>query len=625
MKKILFATVFTVVSSHAFAQNDTVARQIDEVIVTGTRYQTDIRHLPLTVSVINRQKLVENQRANILPTLSEQVPGLFVTSRGMMGYGLSNPSGGINLRGIAGGTGQLLVLIDGHPQYQGIFGHPIADAYQTMMAERVEVVRGPASVLYGSNAMGGVVNIVTRGMKTDGVRTNLNVGAGSYGTFQSELSNQVKSGRFSSTVAAQYNRSDNNRPNSKFEQYGGHLKLGYDLSQNWNAYVSADVTHFNASLPGTVQSPLLEWNQWATRGAVTAGLENHYGRTNGALSVYDNFGRHKINDGYAANGGTPRDRYFRSRDALAGVSLYQSFNLFEGNRLTLGFDYQHIYGRAFYTSRETGEVIDTPNKQSGHSHRNEMAGYAEVRQDITPWLTVDAGLRVDYHNITGTEWVPQGGFVVRPTDDGELKAMVSKGFRNPIMREMYLYLPSTEDLEPERLLNYELSWKQRLFDGTFTYGINLFYINVDNMIQTVMVDGSPRNANTGSTENSGFELEWAWHIDRHWQLNNNLSMLHMTNPVVGAPKLKTYLGANYAQCKWTVNAGLQYLSGLYTQVGNNPVTEHVLLLNTTVGYQLLRNVGLWVKGENLLARKYELSAGYPMPRATVMAGVNVTF
>ena len=82
----------------------------------------------------------------------------------------------------------MLVLIDGHPQYQGIYGHPIADSYQTLMAERVEVLRGPASVLYGSNAMGGVLNIVTRSMHEDGVKTHINLGAGSYGTVQTEAS-----------------------------------------------------------------------------------------------------------------------------------------------------------------------------------------------------------------------------------------------------------------------------------------------------------------------------------------------------------------------------------------------------------------------------------------------------
>ena len=624
MRKIILLCVICC-TINAAAQTDTTALSLDEVVVTGSRQQTDVRHLPMTVSVVNRQKLTENQRVNILPTLSEQVPGLFVSSRGMMGYALNNGAGAISLRGIAASAGQLLVLIDGHPQYQGIYGHPIGDAYQTMMAERVEVLRGPASVLYGSNAMGGVVNIVTRGMQHDGVRTQLHLGAGSYGTFQSELSNQVRCGRFSSTIAAGYSRTDNHRPNAGFEQYGGHLKLGYDLAQHWNAFVDADVTHFNASVPGTVQSPMLEWDQWATRGNVTAAIENHYERTSGRLSVYDNFGRHKINDGYAANGGKPRDRYFRSLDALMGVSLYQSLNLFEGNRLTLGFDYQHIYGRAFYTSRETGEVLDTPNKQSAHSHRNEVAGYVDMRQDITPWLTLDAGVRIDYHNVIGTEWVPQGGIVVRPTGDGELKLMAAKGFRNPTMREMYLYPPSNEELSPERMWSYELSWKQRLFDGAFTYGVNLFYINADNMIQNVQVDGKPRNVNTGATENTGCELEWTWRISRCWQVNNNLSMLHMTNPIVGAPKLKTYLGANFNRHKWRAAAGLQYLSGLYTQVGKNEEIEHVLLLNATVGYQLLRHVGLWVKGENLLARKYELVAGYPMPRATVMAGVNISF
>ena len=100
-------------------------------------------------------------------------------------------------------------------------GHPIADAYQTMMVERVEVLRGPASVLYGSNAMGGVINIVTRKMQEDGIRTNINIGAGSYGSIQTEATNRIRKGRFSSTVTASYNRTDGHRADMAFEQYGG--------------------------------------------------------------------------------------------------------------------------------------------------------------------------------------------------------------------------------------------------------------------------------------------------------------------------------------------------------------------------------------------------------------------
>lgn len=147
---------------------------IDEVVVTGTRNETDVRHLPMTISVVNRKVLEQSFQPSVLPVLTEQVPGLFTTSRGIMGYGVSTgAAGGMSLRGIGGSpTAGLLVLIDGHPQYMGLMGHPIADAYQTMLTDRVEVLRGPASVLYGSNAMGGVINIVTRKMQEDGIKTN---------------------------------------------------------------------------------------------------------------------------------------------------------------------------------------------------------------------------------------------------------------------------------------------------------------------------------------------------------------------------------------------------------------------------------------------------------------------
>ena len=228
---------------------------LHEVVVTGTRNATDIRHLPMTISVVGRPQLAGRYQPSILPVLTEQVPGLFVTSRGVMGYGVSTgAAGGLSLRGLSGSS-QMLVLIDGHPQYMGLFGHPISDSYQTMLAERVEVLRGPASVLYGSNAMGGVINIVTRQMHEDGVRTDINLGAGSYGTVQAEGVNRVRKGRFSSTAAFSYNRTDGHRPDMAFEQYSGYAKLAYDLTQHWRLWGDVNVTHFNASNPGETFAP----------------------------------------------------------------------------------------------------------------------------------------------------------------------------------------------------------------------------------------------------------------------------------------------------------------------------------------------------------------------------------
>jgi len=600
--------------------SDSLALQ--EVVVTGTRNAVNVRHLPMTVTVINRETLTAEHQTNILPTVMQQVPGLFVTSRSLMGYGVSTgAAGGINLRGITGGAGQLLVLIDGHPQYQGIYGHPISDSYQTMMAERVEVLRGPASVLYGSNAMGGVINIVTRRNPVGDCNTaiNLTLGAGSYGTIQTEASNQVRSGKFCSTFAAQYGRSDNHRPRMGFEQYGGYLKLGYDLTDHWNAYIDANVTRFNDSYPGAETSPLYDADQWITRGMVSAAIENHYRRTSGAMGVYSNFGRHKIDDG-TADPSKPTQRYFRSKDALTGISWYQSAQLFKGNRLTVGVDYMHIYGNAYYTSKATGEVMETQNKQSGKSYRNEIAGYVDFRQDLLSWLTLDAGIRVDHHSITGTEWVPQAGVVVRPMETGEVKMMVSKGFRNPTMREMYLYPPSNTDLEPERLWNYELSWRHRIGNG-FTYGLNVFYIKGDNMIQTV----NRQNVNTGEIDNWGSEVETKYRIDRHFSVSANMAYLHMKNKVIAAPVATGYLGIDYRMGKWLATLGLQRIDDLYTAVGENETKENFWLLNASVTYAATKALSLWARGENLLAQKYEINLGYPMPRATFMGGVSLNF
>ena len=595
---------------------------LSEVVVTGSRNVTDIRHLPQTVTVVDHLKLTENQRTNVLPTLMEQVPGLMVTSRGMMGYGVSTGgSGGMMLRGISSGAGQVMVLIDGHPQYNGIFGHPIADAYPTMMTERVEVLRGPASMLYGSNAMGGVVNIVTRTSEADGSHGYVNLGAGSWGTLQGEAGYSLRHGKWRATASGQYVRSDNHRPNMGFEQYGGFAKVNYDITPHWNVFADASITHFNASYPGTTSAPMLDADQWITRGAIAIGIENHYRLTSGRLSIYDNFGRHKIDDGYDALTGSPQTRLFRSSDALLGISWYQSAVLWSGARLTVGFDYQNIYGHAYYTDRQNGNVLETPNKQSGEERNHELAGYVDLRQDLFTWLTAEAGVRYDHHTITGGEWIPQAGIVVRPLRSGELKLMASKGFRNPTMREMYLYPPSNTDLKPERMWSYELSWKHRIASGRLQYGINLFCIDADNIIQTF----NRQNVNTGELNNQGIEFELQYRINSHWTLNTNHSWLDMRQPVLSAPKYKSHAGVTMSYGRWRANVGLTEVCGLYTAIGDNEHTEAFTLLNATVSYALCHPVTLWLKGDNLLAQRYEYIAGMPMPKATFMAGLNLEF
>ena len=599
--------------------------KIGEVVVTGTRNETDVRHLSQTVSVVNRNKISQALQPSLLPVLTEQIPGLFVTSRGVMGYGVSGgAAGSISLRGLSGGTARLMVMIDGHPQYAGIFGHPIADAYQSFLAERVEVLRGPASVLYGSNAMGGVVNIVTRKMQEDGVKTNLRAGYGSYNTLETELTNRIRKGRFSSIVSGSYNRTDGHRADMGFEQYGGYAKLGYEMTDNWNLRGDVNVTHFNASYPGPVDAPLLDGDQRITRGMTSFAVENRYEKTSGAVSFFYNWGNHWINDGYTPSAGEgPQDDRFNSRDNMMGVSLYQSTQFFKGNRITLGFDWFRYGGHA-WSEYVSGENIGTTSELVD-KHEDELAGYIDFRQDIGSWLTFNAGLRADHHSRVGLEWVPQAGLAFHLPHAIELKASASKGFRYPILREMYMFPPQNPDLQPESMWNYELAFSQRLMEGRLTYGVNLFYIDGKNLIQTLPnPNGSGMlNQNSGEIENTGVEIQAAYRINRQWSVDGNYSFLHMENPVIAAPEHKLYAGANFSHRRWNVSTGIQYVEGLYTSVGENENKENFVLWNLRASFRACKWLDIWARGENLLAQKYEINAGYPMPRATVTGGFNI--
>lgn len=630
MKKILFTVLFLggLVSLRAEEVPDSLSVQkkvtIEEVVVTGTRNETDVRHLPMTVSVVNREQIEYRNDPSLLPLLTEYIPGLFTTSRGLMGYGVSGgAAGGMSLRGIGGvpqeglPTTGMLVLIDGHPQYMGLMGHPISRCLPVFAGRTCRSAAGPGVRVIRVERDGGVINIVTRKMQQDGIRTHANVGYGSYNTLQSEVTNRVRKGRFTSIVSGSYNRTDGHRKDMEFEQYGGYAKFGYEISDAWNVWADVNLTHFDASNPGEISNPLLDNDQRITRGMTSFALANNYAKTSGTLSFFYNWGKHWINDGYNL-GGDPLDYRFHSRDLMLGVSWYQSVQLFEGNRLTVGFDYFHFGGEA-WNKTLAGERDTQADKT-----QDDVAGYIDFRQNLGDWLTFDVGLRVDHHSQVGTEWVPQVGFSFHLPENSEVKLMASKGFRYPTIREMYMFRPANPDLKPERLWSYELSFAQRLLDGRLSYGVNVFYIDGENLIMRMPIDGRPLNVNTGKIENSGVEAQVAYRIVPAWSVDANYSYLHMDNPVLASPEHKLYVGTAFSKGRWNVSTGLQYVAGLYKELDPEE-TEDFLLWNVRGSFRVLDGFDVWVKGENLLAQRYEINAGFPMPKATVMAGVNIKF
>jgi iron complex outermembrane receptor protein len=607
-------------SDESYSLNDTII--LDDIVVTGTMPKVNLRNVPMSISVVTGNKITQRLQPSLLPLLAEEVPGLFISQRGVMGYGVAaGAAGGMSIRGIGGSpTSGVLVLIDGHPQYMGLMGHPLADSYQSMMTERVEVVRGPASVLYGSNAMGGVINIITRKQESDGSHKSAQFSYGSYNTLSAELSGGFRKSQFYTNGSLSYNHSDGHRENMDFEQFNGYIKAGYDFTDNWNSFIDVNLSKSLSSNPGTVTSPIIDNDADILRGVASASLENNYDNTSGAVKLFYNFGTHNINDGYNDYSSFIPDYRFRSNDQMFGASAYQSFSFFEGNKTTAGIDLQRFGGEA---------ITKFPNEPARDStqvdiHLNNVAVYLNVQQTVMDErLTFNAGIRLDHHELNGSEWVPQLGLSFTPTSHTSIKGILSKGFRNPTIRELYMFPPRNADLKAERLMNYEISLLQMLPEIGISLGINLFYIKGDNIIQTQIVEGRPLNVNSGEVENRGFELTANYNISEELRLSANYSLLDMTYKIIGAPEHKFYVNANYNIGNWEISSGVQYLGNLYTAVRPEPVTENVWLWNARVNYKALEWLNIFVRGENLLGEKYEINIGYPMPGATVFAGIGI--
>ena len=624
MKKILFfvLTAFSFLPAFA-ADGETLSDTIrlSEVMVSAP-LKSAPQLLPLDVTQVTQEEIQRSGESSLLPVLVSKVPGLFVSERGFAGYGVSGGSAGaVNIRGVGQGN-KVLFMIDGQPQWAGVFGHSLADTYVANGVEKIEVVKGPSSLLYGSNAMGGSINLITNRQKEDGLTGRARALFGSFTTQKFALSSGYRKGKFSASLSGQLDRSNGYRAGSAFWLANEFLQLGYAPTVNWAVGGTLDMTQSHADNPGTLQDPLE--NMWTRifRGTGSVYVKNSYRKFHGGIQAYINWGRQKVDDGNAP-GTPPRDYIFNSTDYNMGVTLFENLNLWTANTLSVGVDFQHWGGRIWNTDKIDPAVLSS---QASH-HVNEIAGYLMMQQGFfRDILNVNAGVRLQHGSTYGNEWVPQAGFIVRPGGSAEIKASFSKGFRSPNIRELYLYAPANPDLKPEYMLNYEVSYNQYFLDNALMVGAAIFFIDGDNMIQTVMIDGRPRNVNTGSFINKGFELEAAYRILPNLTASANYSYLHTNAMTLYSPKNKLNAEITYSPGDFSFTLDETSIWSMYNG-GPDNMRESYTLLNLRAAYTLQSRVPvtLSVKVDNITNKHYQIIYGCPMPGTTIMGGVEFKF
>lgn len=608
-------TAFLSLGASAQVVDTTRIYRIGEVVVTGSNHATGRNLLPYTVSTVKSSQLEATGQSQLLSAISGQVPGLFVSERNVLGFGVSNGgSGGIKIRGVGGSpTNAVLMMVDGQPQFAGIYSHHVADFYETEYVDRVEVLRGPGSVLYGSNAMGGVINVITKNADRNGVHTTLTSQYGSYNTWRSSLVNTVRLGNFSSLISLGYDRTDGLEDNFDFKQGSLYAKLGYDFSQLWKLRVDYSLMNFVGNDPVYPKLSNPEstdiYHQNITRGEASLSLSNYYERTNGCVRIYYSYGNHYIDD----------PKHFHSLDDRFGVLAYQNVRPWKDASVTLGFDYDTYTGKIPVSggNAHTEGSISTISRKS----ITEYSPYITFSQDLFGGaLILNTGLRMANSDRFGTQWIPQGGLVIHPAEGWTVKASWAEGYRNPSFREMYLYRSANPELDPERMMNYEVT-VGKTFSRYFSMDVTGYYSKGDNLIQTVDM----KNENAGRFINKGIEVSASSRPIDKLNLRASYSYLHTSlDNLTAAPRNQYFWGLGWQVLpKLKMDAELKGIGGLY--VSNQTEHQKYVLLNMKITYMAFRALELFVTLNNITNIGYMINRGYTMPGFNGMGGLKVHF
>ena len=617
IRTIVSAIILSALPATASAAKESAdsIHPLGEVVVTGTNAGVAKNRLPYSVSVIGEERLQATGQTQVLSAISGMVPSLFVSERSIFGFGVSNGgSGHIKLRGVGGDRASaVLMMVDGQPQFAGIYSHHIADFYDKEYVERVEVLRGPGSVLYGSNAMAGAINVITKQAAADGVHTTISTQYGSYNTWLTSATNTTRFGRFTSLASVSYNRTDGTVDNFDFKQADGYVKVGYDFSTRWKAAADYTLMHFKGNDP--IYSKLSNpestdiYRQSITRGEASLSATNTYAGTNGTARVYYSYGSHFVDD----------PRHFHSRDDRFGVIVYQNFSPWRGASATVGFDFDRYSGEI----PVSGGNQHAPGSMStiGRKKINEYSPYVTLSQSLGgELLNLNGGVRMANSDMFDTQWVPQLGFALNPGDGYTVKGTLAMGYRNPSFRELYLYRMANPDLQPEKMMNYEVSAGKR-FSRYLNIDVTLYYSRGRNIIQVL----DNRNTNTGRFINKGVEVSASSHPLDNLRLYASYSYLHTSlHNLTGAPKNQYYLGGELTLWdRLKIAADLKGTGSLY--VADDVKHQNYALLNMKLTYSVCRYADIFTRLENITDARYTINRGYEMPGFTALGGIKVSF
>ncbi len=598
-KLLLVAATAVLFCLPAAAETETEADI--EVVITATRIEQSVAELPVTINVVKAEEIAASQAKNAGEALS-LLPGVVIKTQGSWGALTS-----VRVRGAT--STQVLVMVDGRPLNSAQSGTvdltdiPVADV------ERIELLRGPGSSLYGAYALGGVINIITR--KGGGpAKTEVSSAAGSLGASNYNLSHTGGEGKLAYSFNVEKASSDGFLPNSIYDADSYSARADLALDRNSSLTLSLQKLNATKGVSGSENWPTPFATQWNDNSYISL----RYDRSDGNGKSFVNAFLHQNNLRYRDDDPFwPVDT--RHDNNSLGLSLQRDSVLGSTGHLVYGLDWRQ----------------DNIDSLSLGTHRAATkAAYVQGEMAATDRFMVIAGGRYDSHSIYGSRFSPRVGVTYR-LGGSLIRGSVGQGFRPPVFQDLYWneppYMIGNPNLRPEHSNAYELGLERKIFstDARFT----LFRQDIKNLIRwgdNGFGVWSPRNIDQARLQ--GFEVELARELHPGLSGFVNYTWLDARN-TLGNSRLP-YSPENSAA------AGLRFAEGrklsgqlnarfIGKQTGSTTAISGYTKVDLRLARQLAGNIDLVLGIDNLFDIDYYEQDGYPMPGRTVNVRVKWGF
>lgn len=627
----LLAGTTVVWGGTTFAAENLQEFALEDMVVTATRTESKMVDVPVNTTVISAEKIADRHYLDVADALKD-VPGATVLDTGV---------GAGEKKVVLNGDDRVLVLVDGKRvnfdmgAASGRSSYDLKMLPDVSLIERVEVIKGHGGALYGSDAVGGVVNIITKKMNHSYGKVSM--GFGSHQARDAKAMYTIKEGKTGVMVAA-----------SKYKQgYYKYKDVADKTTKRWNMdsdYENEKVSLKLAQELTDTSNLEFDYNYTKTDGNVPYGYATTQSdkKTNNFGLKYDWL----LNDKDAGYVQLYYNKYkFLSYSTIEekdkGFEVQQAVTTSDNNKLVVGASY-----------RNAEASNDGRNYAAKYNEKiNNKAIFVSDQWEFTPSWTLDTGVRYDKHSTAGSKTTWSAGLNKKFDENSHAYFNWGQVFKAPTLDDLYYNasgMYGNPNLKAEKGDTWTIGYGTKIADKT-DVNISYFQSDLEDAIKWVYIGNSKSEArNIDHQKKNGIEISVNHELNNNWDLEASYTHVRVrndNNDGNGYVRDTSYLpnmyrfGVRYHDDLWNADLFLRGGSGAdtsgylyYGSYNQKYVDSNYVTLDMSVSYKASKDLSFYAKGYNLLNKAYAESAGavnyaysYPAQGRRFIIGAEYTF